>query len=93
MRLIVNFVALAVPGVAFFDDIHLGMEWMELGIGHSVCAGDNLAFHTPSIVLLLGLTDVSWERIWVKEMISTDSGMITLSGAGHTYKAMPFNNS
>lgn len=63
LRLIVNFVALAVPGVAFFDDIHLGMEWMELGIGHSVCAGDNLAFHTPSIVLLLGLTDVSWSRL------------------------------
>lgn len=39
------------------------MEWMELGISHAVCAGDNLAFHTPSIVVLLRLTGVSRRRL------------------------------
>lgn len=64
LRLIVNFVTLAVPGVAFFDDIHLRMEWMELGVSHSVCAGDSPTFHTPSTVVLLRFTGVSWKRTW-----------------------------
>lgn len=63
LRLIVNFVTLAVPGVAFFDDIHLRMEWMELGVSHSVCAGDSPTFHTPSTVVLLRFTGVSWSGL------------------------------
>lgn len=53
LRLIVDFVALAVLGVAFLDDVHLCMEGMELGVSHPVCTGDSLILHTPSAAVLL----------------------------------------
>lgn len=54
--------------MSLLDDIHFGMEGMELGVGHPVCAGDCLALHTSSAAVLLGFTSISW-RGWCRQQV------------------------
>lgn len=51
LGLIVNFVALAVLGVPFLDDVHLGVG-VEFGVSHSVCAGQGSVLHTTDAMVL-----------------------------------------
>ena len=53
LRLVVNLVALAVLGMTFLDDIHLGVDGVEFGDGHPVCAGDSLVLCAPHAVVHL----------------------------------------
>lgn len=53
LRLIVDLVALAVLGVSFLDDVHLGVDGVEFGVGHPVCAGQGLVLCAPHAVAFL----------------------------------------
>lgn len=59
LRLVVNLVALAVLGMTFFDDIHLGVGEVGFGVGHPACGGESLVLRAPHAVVFFRLTAIS----------------------------------
>ena len=52
---------MAVLGMTFLDDIHLGVDGVEFGDGHPVCAGASLVLCAPHAVVFFRLTAISLE--------------------------------